>query len=246
MPLKSKPAAAAPGAGQAAFMGRLQALARGWPSSDSLAKAANVSPSALRKWLKGQAEPSRERLVALAEAAGVNVSWLATGEGPEPEAAAPVAASRGMRGASSRAGGLETARFLLVPKRPEGAAAGAGNPPVPLATEFIGFRHDWIKTTFGRSPDELVLDTAVGDSMEPTIRNGDLMLIDVSDQNIRSFGVYVLEVRNERLVKRVQRLFDGSLILISDNRIYQPETIPASKATEVSVVGRVVWRGGVV
>jgi phage repressor protein C with HTH and peptisase S24 domain len=55
----------------------------------------------------------------------------------------------------------------------------------------------------------------------------------------------MLEVRGERLVKRVQRKFDGSLILISDNPIYLPEEIPANLASEVRVVGKVAWRGGV-
>jgi phage repressor protein C with HTH and peptisase S24 domain len=45
-------------------------------------------------------------------------------------------------------------------------------------------------------------------------------------------------------VKRVQRKFDGSLILISDNNIYQPESIPADLAKEVQIIGRVIWRGG--
>src|SRR5579872_7624819 len=72
------------GADRAAFVARLHTVLRHWPSADRLARATGVSPSAFRKWLKGEAEPSRERLVALAEAASVSVGWLARGEGPEP------------------------------------------------------------------------------------------------------------------------------------------------------------------
>ena len=89
-----------------------------------------------------------------------------------------------------------------------------------------------------------MLETAVGESMEPHIHNGDLLLVDRTDTAFRNFGVYVIEVRDERLVKRVQRKFDGSLILISDNQVYQPEGIDAQLAKEVHVLGRVVWRGG--
>src|SRR6516225_4271344 len=71
-------------AGRAAFVSRLHTILRHWPSADRLARAMGVSPSAFRKWLKGEAEPSRERLVALAAAASVSVGWLARGEGPEP------------------------------------------------------------------------------------------------------------------------------------------------------------------
>ena len=112
------------------------------------------------------------------------------------------------------------------------------------ATEFIGFRHDWIRAALGREPSDVIMQTAVGESMQPNIFNNDLLLVDTTDTTFRNFGIYVIEVRNERLVKRVQRKFDGSLILISDNPVYQPEFIEADLAKEVAVVGRVVWRGG--
>src|ERR1700712_3092588 len=72
------------GADRPAFVERLQTILAHWPSADRLARAMGVSPSAFRKWLKGEAEPSRERLVALARAAGGGVAWLAEGEGPTP------------------------------------------------------------------------------------------------------------------------------------------------------------------
>src|SRR4051794_29949910 len=72
-------------ADQADFAARLRIIAEHWHSTDRLARATGVSASAFRKWLKGAAEPGRDRLVALAAAAGVNVSWLAQGDGPEPE-----------------------------------------------------------------------------------------------------------------------------------------------------------------
>ena len=74
------------GADKSAFVDRLRTILAHWPSADRLARAMGVSPSAFRKWLKGEAEPSRERLVALARAAGVGVAWLAEGEGPERSA----------------------------------------------------------------------------------------------------------------------------------------------------------------
>jgi transcriptional regulator with XRE-family HTH domain len=70
---------------RAAFVARLRLILQQWPSADRLARAMGVSPSAFRKWVKGEAEPSRERLVALASSARVPIGWLATGEGPEPD-----------------------------------------------------------------------------------------------------------------------------------------------------------------
>lgn len=240
VPVKRRPVNTAPGAGQAGFVARLQLVAAEWPSADRLAKATGVSPSAFRKWLKGEAEPSRDRLVALASAAGVSLGWLAQGEGPEPDFAALQARANNRRSSEP----FSTSRFLVLPKVAESAAAGAGRVDTDGATEFIGFRHDWIRTVFGREPGDVMMLTAVGESMEPNIHNGDLLLVDTTDRTFRNFGVYVVECRGERLVKRVQRKFDGSLILISDNHVYQPEFIEAELAKEIETIGRVIWRGG--
>jgi phage repressor protein C with HTH and peptisase S24 domain len=230
---------------RAAFVARLTTVARYWPSVERLARATGVSPSAFRKWLKGEAEPSRERLVALADAAHVRVAWLVRGEGPEP-LPQDLAHSPLRGGEGEGRTGIAIQNFLVLPPWPDAAAAGSGrpSPPNPGEREFIAFRHDWIRSTFGREPGDVILETAAGESMEPGIHDGDLLLVDVTDRQFRNFGVYVLDVRGERLVKRVQRKFDGSLILISDNQLYQAESIPADLAKEVSVVGRVIWRAG--
>jgi transcriptional regulator with XRE-family HTH domain len=42
---------------------------------------ANISESHLYRYISGASEPTASRLVALADAAGVSVDWLATGRG---------------------------------------------------------------------------------------------------------------------------------------------------------------------
>ena len=238
LPGKRMPPLQSAGAGRAGFAARLRLVLAQWPSADRLARATGVSPSAFRKWLKGEAEPSRDRLVALAGAAGVSVAWLAQGEGPEPLLGSP----------DSRSGptgpGIDRTQFHLLPKVAEAAEAGSGLPTPGGATEFVALRHDWLRATFNRRPEDIIMETVIGDSMEPQIGNGDLLLVDTTDRTIRNFGIYVIETQAERLVKRVQRKLDGSLILISDNPRYHPETIAPDMAAGVRVVGRVVWRGG--
>src|ERR1700712_4286804 len=110
------------GADRPAFVERLQTILAHWPSADRLARAMGVSPSAFRKWLKGEAEPSRERLVALAHGAGVGVAWVAEGEGPTPTFE-PVGNRRRStsRDASNE---LDWSQYILLPHRAEAAAAG--------------------------------------------------------------------------------------------------------------------------
>jgi phage repressor protein C with HTH and peptisase S24 domain len=234
----------ATGADRTAFIGRLQTILRHWPSADRLARATGVSPSAFRKWLRGEAEPSRERLIALSQAAGVAVGWLVSGEGPEPRLGAPLQ-SRASGSAPPSDGGLDRRDYVVLPKRPEGAAAGAETPPPPDdSAEFIALRQDWVRSVLGIDPDRLLVETAVGESMVPTIQNGDVLLVDTGDNRFHSFGVYVLEVAGERLVKRVQPKLDGTLTLISDNLAYEPEHVPAAQGSEVRAIGRVIWTCG--
>ena len=226
-----------------AFVERLQTILTHWPSADRLARSMGVSPSAFRKWLKGEAEPSRERLVALARTAGVGVAWLADGEGPEP-VFEPAHGGRRRQAVRDVSDSTDWSEFVLLPRRPEAAAAGASTPAAPAGREFMALRHDWVRSVCSVDPNKLVLETAVGESMTPTIRDGNTLLIDSTDQTFRNFGIYVLAINGQRLVKRVQRKHDGSLVLISDNNAYQPDTVSPEAASDVSVVGRVVWAGG--
>jgi phage repressor protein C with HTH and peptisase S24 domain len=233
----------AAGADKQAFVNRLQTILSHWPSADRLARAMGVSPSAFRKWLKGEAEPSRERLVALARVAGVGIAWLAQGEGPAPVLEAiPGTRQRSQNQTPSAA--VDPTQFVLLPKQPD--SGDESLQPTPSMFGFLAFRHDWVRTACGVEPDSLQLEIAAGDAMGPTIRHGDAILIDTTDRTLRNVGIYVLEVNEHRLVKRVQPRHDGSLVLISDNNVYQPDIIDAAAAAGIVVIGRVVWAGGAV
>lgn len=52
-----------------------------------MAKSAEVSTSVLSKWRRGESEPTRIYLISMAQAAGVSVEWLATGEGDPDQGA---------------------------------------------------------------------------------------------------------------------------------------------------------------
>ncbi|ULJ69244.1 helix-turn-helix domain-containing protein [Wielerella bovis] len=48
-----------------------------------LARQAGIKPPSAKRWLTGESDPQMSNLVKLARAAGVNVQWLATGEGAQ-------------------------------------------------------------------------------------------------------------------------------------------------------------------
>ncbi|WP_298667833.1 S24 family peptidase [uncultured Sphingomonas sp.] len=78
--------------------------------------------------------------------------------------------------------------------------------------------------------------TARGDSMMPTILDGDRLVVDCGDRRLdRAGAIVVLRRDGDLLVKRAARSGDD-VTIASDNSAYATLTVPAS---EVDVIGRV-------
>ena len=54
-------------------------------------------------------------------------------------------------------------------------------------------------------------------------------------------GVYVFAQNGKPRVKRIQKKMDGSLLIKSDNKEYETETVPVGEVQDFRVIGRVVW-----
>lgn len=76
-----------------------------------------------------------------------------------------------------------------------------------------------------------------GDSMAPTLNDGDRVYVDPAELDLREGRVYVFEIPgNGHTIKRVRRLDDGELWLVSDNPKYRPW-----RPSEMRVIGRVYY-----
>lgn len=107
-------------------------------------------------------------------------------------------------------------------------------------TRYLAFRHKWLKYR-GFNENNLVVVFAKGDSMEPTITNNNSLLIHTKIESILDGGIYVIRQDDTLLVKRVQRLLDGNLKLISDNTAYEPMVLTKDSFESLDVIGQVVW-----
>lgn len=135
--------------------------------------------------------------------------------------------------------------FDLVPLYEAVASAGpgtVGNGDGVVA--MMAFRRQWLQS-IGLRPKNLAMLHAHGDSMWPTISDGDVLLMDVT-LNTPDGGIYVVRIGEELRAKRLQRLIDGSVRVSSDNKIYADEVIDASDLGQLSVLGRVIWVGGLI
>jgi phage repressor protein C with HTH and peptisase S24 domain len=90
------------------------------------------------------------------------------------------------------------------------------------------------------SPEVLKLFKASGDSMENTIEDGNILLVDTSRTDYHNGGIYVLTINNDWFVKRLRLKINGDLEIISDNPKYEPEVLRPNTDIEINVVGRVI------
>ncbi len=76
-----------------------------------------------------------------------------------------------------------------------------------------------------------------GDSMEPTLRDGDYVLID-ENTTFGVNGIYAIQLGGQILIKRLQFKMDGTVLIISDNNKYQSETFnPEENQLPFQVLG---------
>lgn len=87
------------------------------------------------------------------------------------------------------------------------------------------------------APEFIKIVKAVGDSMAPTINDGDFVFVDVSNQSMGSDGVYCLSSETGLSIKRLQNNFNGEIIIKSDNKDYDSLSF---KIGDIRILGRVV------
>ena len=191
-------------------------------SQSELAIICDVSTSAIGNIESGrQKEISRNIMKELVSSIGVNPSWLLTGEGEmftdTKEVRHPIKTI------------VESIEGLLIPYLDQPVSAGFGQ---ELLNEEDNDRYICIPDTGGKK--DLKALTVKGDSMEPTLKNGDIVVCDTGGWD--GDGVYVIKTHEFAFVKRVVLQTEGYQV-ISDNKMYPPYQVPVSEDTVI--VGKV-------
>ena len=83
----------------------------------------------------------------------------------------------------------------------------------------------------------------VGDSMEPTLNNDNIIFIDKTKNDASRDGIYAFTTTHGLFVKRIQRRVDGKLDIISDNKDYPAQVL---NKNDLEILGRVISSFGMV
>lgn len=139
--------------------------------------------------------------------------------------------------------------FANIPLHAASLAAGGGHENgLEAVIDYLSFRRDWLRK-IGVVPSNAVMARVEGDSMEPTIWAGDMVLIDRAKKEVpvrkgntkkgRS-PVYAILDDGHARVKRIERPAEDQILLLSDNPNYSPEF---AKIETLSIIGKVMWWG---
>lgn len=147
-------------------------------------------------------------------------------------------------GQSSDAPRLGFSSLIAVPRLNVDASAGPGafnDSEGEIA--HIGFDEKWLRRVSRSKSSDLSVIKVQGDSMTPTLSDGDDILVDAGDgvERLRD-GIYVLRRDDALLVKRIAPSPASRRIIIkSDNDSYP--SWPDCEIGDVEIIGRVVWVG---
>jgi phage repressor protein C with HTH and peptisase S24 domain len=134
--------------------------------------------------------------------------------------------------------------LIGVNRHPVSVSAGPGViPGREIGQPCFAFDDRWLKRLTATPPSQLSIVRVQGDSMAPTLNEGDDILIDTAERSDRlRDGIYVLRVDDSLVVKRLALNPKGRRVTVqSDNPAY-PDW-PDCSLTDVHCIGRVIWSG---
>jgi phage repressor protein C with HTH and peptisase S24 domain len=222
----------------------------------AVGKMFGVTQKGARKWLEAEAIPETKRLPQIAAKLAVSVEWLLTGRPPrdyiDGEVITPrLPAPETLPGSRIVAwDGLvdlpEGSAYIVVPHFDVRLSAGDGadaewmdhpdNEPIPVPARV--FR------AHGAHPQRCHALYVRGASMEPTLLDGDTVLIDTARTEVQDDALFALLYHGELYIKRLFRLPGGGVELRSDNPRHRSQEVRGADLAALRVLGRTIWRAG--
>jgi phage repressor protein C with HTH and peptisase S24 domain len=134
--------------------------------------------------------------------------------------------------------------LVSIKRHPVFASAGPGAiVNAEAGKPYFGFDERWLKALTPTPAANLSIVRVEGDSMSPTLNDGDDILVDLGDAGERMRdGIYVLRADDALVVKRLALSPMGRRVTVqSDNPAY-PDW-PDCGLDKIHCIGRVIWSG---
>lgn len=203
-------------------------------SQIDMAKELGTTERTLRDYEKERFGVGYDFLTKLIERYNVNPNWIFRNE-------FPIFLDESAEGIIKNITPEQKSNLVYIPKYSPIAAAGSGlSVDAEQVEYYAAFDEVWVRTIMRALPKNISAINAEGDSMEPIISNGDLVFIDHSKTSPQD-GIYVLNINDSLVVKRIQNLPNYKMRIISENQAYKPYDVDL-KEDNVRIIGKVIWQ----
>ncbi|MFT8507505.1 XRE family transcriptional regulator [Acetobacter sp.] len=200
-----------------------------------VAPKAKVAPSTLSSYLNG-GEWKLSVIEKIADACGVSLQWLLFGPDKESESHI-ISPSRGLYDVGISY--FEEAQ----------ASAGFGRMGIDAPEPRKVFISRDFLEELGLTPHQTIILKVAGDSMEPTLKTGDRLILNTTPTNFLN-GVTVFVSSGQLMVKRLAPTASGTVMIISDNDRYPTQEAEISRfrwgepdgGDAITIIGRVAYR----
>jgi len=202
-----------------------------------LANILKVSLPTMNHYESGKRAPNSELLSQIVKTLGCDPGWLLIGERQAEKKEVlpnePITSSA-------------LNDFVLVPRYKIESSAGVGSViHSELIVDHLAFKASWVSKELGTDPKNLLLIHSIGDSMEPTFRSGDLLLVDRNKARMKGDGIYLINFDDGLIVKRLEWMMDGTVVIRGDNTsVSREQKLTVIEMEKLNLLGRVVWVGG--
>ncbi len=199
-------------------------------SQTELSETLHLQAPAINKIMTGQRGIKGEEVAPLAEFLNYNVESFAnyvSGEISNPDDII-------------EANGPNVPDTIKIPYYNVAASAGAG---IYSGQDYV---QSFLRVSVGRFADRIMnaksvsAITVCGDSMNPNLNDGDIILVDTSSKDISDGKIYIINIDDKLFVKRLFiNPISKKIIIRSDNPFY-----PEFEADEntIAVCGRLIMR----
>ena len=220
---------------------------RGKLSRKEFSENISVHAVTVRRWEEGQTSPDSEAIVQICSAFNINSNWLLYEEGPMRR---PVERDIGLVNQIldedirrkppeiPQRDDIDYEQFDFVPMAEAHLSAGGGAFVLSESfSEFYAFRKDWLRSVVSAVRNAVLMKVR-GGSMEPTLHDGDVVMIDTGRILVYDDYLYAIGRDDLIFVKRLVRTSDGKVRVISDNPDIQPELV---HLRDMRIIGQVIW-----
>lgn len=210
---------------------RLTALGK---SQADLAREIKMSPQAVSKIVKGGTNET-SKLYQIARFLRTTPEYL-TGESDDPESGLLSDSRLEFRGFEPEP--QHNPDIVEIEEIDLRFGMGGTYLDQHVNAETRQFSRAWLKNFTNAQPEHLVWTIGDGDSMEPTIRSGEVILIDKSQTKpLMGDGIWAAAFGEIGIVKRLLPMPDGTVQIHSDNPLVRPQVATDG---ELFIIGRVI------